>query len=95
MRKEINPDVQLDIIKDNSTTHSIDTMCKVLKYSKSTYYDKEKEKLENKWKPINKKLQDNILKIYNDNNKIYRKRKKMYNSKWLCICRISSPTPMG
>ncbi|WP_074349751.1 IS3 family transposase [Proteiniborus sp. DW1] len=46
-------------------------MCKVLKYPKSTYYDKQKEKPENKWKPINKKLQDDILKIYNDNNKIY------------------------
>jgi hypothetical protein len=46
-------------------------MCKVLKYPESTYYDKQKEKPENKWKHINKKLQEDTLKIYNDNNKIY------------------------
>ena len=46
-------------------------MCKVLKYPRSTYYDKQKEKPENMWKPINKKLQEDILKIYNDSNKIY------------------------
>lgn len=46
-------------------------MCKVLKYPRSTYYDKQKEKPENKWKSINKKLQEDILKIYNDSNKIY------------------------
>ena len=46
-------------------------MCKVLKFPRSTYYDKQKEKPENKWKSINKKLQEDILKIYNDSNKIY------------------------
>ena len=59
------------MIKINSTIHSIDTMCKVLKYPRSTYYDKQKKKPGNKWKSINKKLQDDILKIYNDSNKIY------------------------
>ncbi|WP_390819343.1 IS3 family transposase [Clostridium faecium] len=71
IRKEINIDILFDIIKANSTLHSIDTMCKVLKYPRSTYYDKQKEKPENKWKSINKKLQEDILKIYNDSNKIY------------------------
>ena len=46
-------------------------MCKVLNYPRSTYYDKQKDKPENKWKSLNKKLQEDILKIYNDSNKIY------------------------
>lgn len=46
-------------------------MCRVLKYPRSTYYDKQKEKPENKWKSLNKKLQEDILKIYNESNKIY------------------------
>lgn len=46
-------------------------MCRVLKYPRSTYYDKRKEKPENKWKTLNKKLQEDILKIYNESNKIY------------------------
>ena len=46
-------------------------MCTVLKYPKSTYYDKQKEKTESKWKVLNKKLQKDILKIYNDSNKVY------------------------
>ena len=46
-------------------------MCKVLKYPKSTYYDKQKEKSESKWKSLNKKLQKDILKIYNASNKVY------------------------
>ncbi|HSH37026.1 hypothetical protein [Schnuerera sp.] len=40
-------------------------MCKLLDYPRSTYYDKQKEKPENKWKKENKKLQEDILKIYN------------------------------
>ena len=46
-------------------------MCKVLKYPRSTYYDKHKEKPENKWKTLNKKLREDILTIYNNSNKIY------------------------
>jgi transposase InsO family protein len=46
-------------------------MCKVLNYPRSTYYDKQKEKPESKWKTINKKLKEDILKIYSDSNKIY------------------------
>ena len=46
-------------------------MCKVLNYPRSTYYDKQKEKPKNKWKKENKKLQEDILEIYNESNKIY------------------------
>ena len=46
-------------------------MCRVLNYPRSTYYDKQKEKPENKWKSENKKLREDILKIYNESNKIY------------------------
>lgn len=46
-------------------------MCRVLKYPRSTYYDKQKEKPENKWKRENKKLQEDILEIYNESNKVY------------------------
>lgn len=46
-------------------------MCKVLNYPRSTYYDKKQEKPENMWKSKNKKLQEDILKIYNESNKIY------------------------
>ena len=46
-------------------------MCKVLKYPRSTYYDKQKEKPENKWKSLNKKLREDILEIYIESNKIY------------------------
>ena len=46
-------------------------MCKVLDYPRSTYYDKQKEKLENKWKKENKKLQKDILEIYDESNKVY------------------------
>ena len=31
-------------------------MCRVLNYPRSTYYDKQKEKPENKWKSENKKF---------------------------------------
>ena len=41
-------------------------MCRVLKYPRSTYYDRQKEKPENKWARENKKLQKDILDIYND-----------------------------
>ena len=37
-------------------------MCRVLNYPRSTYYDKQKEKPENKWKSLNKKLREDILK---------------------------------
>lgn len=46
-------------------------MCRVLDYPRSTYYDKRKEKPENKWKKENKKLQEDILKIYNESGKVY------------------------
>lgn len=46
-------------------------MCEVLSFPRSTYYEKQKEKLANKWKTLNKKLKEDILKIYNDSNKIY------------------------
>lgn len=46
-------------------------MCKVLDYPRSTYYDKNTEKPESKWKSENKKLQEDILCIYNASNKIY------------------------
>ncbi len=46
-------------------------MCKVLDYPRSTYYDKQKEKPENKWKKENKKLQKDILEIYDESNKVY------------------------
>ena len=49
------------MIKTNSAIHSIDTMCRVLSYPKSTYYDKKKEKPKNKWKTLNKKLRADIL----------------------------------
>ncbi|QQY79457.1 IS3 family transposase [Keratinibaculum paraultunense] len=71
IRHQVNPDNIYEIIKDNSDTHSIDTMCKVLDYPRSTYYDKQKEKPENKWKKVNKKLQEDILEIYNESNKVY------------------------
>ena len=59
------------MIKTNSAIHSIDTMCRVLSYPKSTYYDKKKEKPKNKWKTLNKKLRADILEIYNESKKIY------------------------
>ncbi|WP_093754565.1 IS3 family transposase [Tepidimicrobium xylanilyticum] len=71
IRNQIDPDNIFEIIKDNSDTHSIDTMCKLLDYPRSTYYDKQKEKPENKWKKENKKLQEDILKIYNESGKVY------------------------
>ena len=46
-------------------------MCKVLDYPKSTYYDKRKIKPESKWKSLNIKLREDILKVYNESNKIY------------------------
>ncbi len=46
-------------------------MYKVLDYPRSTYYDKQKEKPENKWEKVNKKLQEDILEIYNESNKVY------------------------
>ncbi len=46
-------------------------MCKLLDYPRSTYYDKQKEKPENKWEKVNKKLQEDILEIYNESNKVY------------------------
>ena len=46
-------------------------MCDVLNYPRSTYYDKQKEKSEGKWKKENKKLQEDILEIYNESGKIY------------------------
>jgi transposase InsO family protein len=46
-------------------------MCNVLNYPRSTYYDKQKEKPDNKWKSQNKKLREDILEIYNESNKIY------------------------
>ncbi|WP_109840647.1 IS3 family transposase [Schnuerera ultunensis] len=71
IRNQIDPDNIFEIIKDNSDTHCIDTMCKLLDYPRSTYYDKQKEKPENKWKKENKKLQEDILKIYNESGKVY------------------------
>jgi transposase InsO family protein len=46
-------------------------MCKVLGYPKSTYYDKQKLKPESKWKSLNINLREDILKVYNESNKIY------------------------
>lgn len=43
IREEKNPDKLFKIIKANFSIHSIDTMCKVLNYPRSTYYDKQKE----------------------------------------------------
>lgn len=48
IREKVNPDILFDIIKANSTIHSIATMCKMFKYPRSTYYYKQKEKPENK-----------------------------------------------
>ena len=45
-------------------------MCKVLGYPRSTYYDKQKAKPVSKWKSQNIKLREDILKIYNESNKI-------------------------
>jgi transposase InsO family protein len=58
-------------------------MCRVLKYPRSTYCDKQKEKPENKWTRENKKLQEDILEIYNDSNKVYgapKIREKLKNN---------------
>mgnify|MGYP000938511278 FL=1 len=46
-------------------------MCKVLNYPRSTYYEKQKNKPLNNLQLENEKLQEDILKIYNDSNKIY------------------------
>jgi transposase InsO family protein len=46
-------------------------MCKVLDFPRSTYYDKQKNKPENKYKADNKKLQEAILQIYNESGKVY------------------------
>ena len=43
----------------------------ILNYPRSTYYDKLKEKPEGKWKRENRKLQEDILRIYNQSNRIY------------------------
>jgi len=59
------------IIDSNSNMHSIDTMCNVLNYPRSSFYDKQKEKPQNKWEAENKKLREAILQIYNDSGKIY------------------------
>ncbi|MFY9279646.1 MAG: IS3 family transposase [Caldicoprobacterales bacterium] len=83
IRDQIDADDIFEIIKDNSEIHSIDTMCRVLKYPRSTYYDKRKEKPENKWTRENKKLQEDILEIYNDSNKVYgapKIREKLKNN---------------
>jgi putative transposase len=46
-------------------------MCKVLKYPRNTYYDRKQEKPENKWKVEGRKLQKDILEVYNKSNKVY------------------------
>lgn len=46
-------------------------MCRVLGFPRSTYYEKQKGKPKNKWKILNKILKEDILKVYNDSNKIY------------------------
>ncbi len=46
-------------------------MCKVFNHPRSTYYDRQEKKPGNKSKKENKKLQEGILKIYNESNKIY------------------------
>ncbi len=45
-----------EIIKENSNIDSIDTMYRVLRYLISIYYNKQKERPENKWPMENKKL---------------------------------------
>lgn len=46
-------------------------MCEVLNYSRSTFYDKLKDKKPSKLQLENKKLQQDILSIYNESSKIY------------------------
>jgi putative transposase len=46
-------------------------MCKVFDYPRSTYYEKQKDKQLNALQLENKRLQQDILKIYNDSGKIY------------------------
>lgn len=61
----------LSLIDANSKIHNINILCEVLNFPRSTYYERQKEKPENKWKTLNKKLKEDILKVYNDSNKIY------------------------
>ncbi len=52
----------------------------MLGYPRSTYYDKQKEKSESKWEKENKKLQEDILKIYNENRDFSTTK---INEKWV------------
>lgn len=46
-------------------------MCKVLDYPRSTYYEKQRDKQVNSLQLENERLQQDILRIYNDSGKIY------------------------
>ena len=61
----------LKIKKENARLKPVNTMCTILDYPRSTYYDKLKGKPKNKWEKENRKLQEDTLRIYNDSNKIY------------------------
>lgn len=46
-------------------------MCTLLKYSRSTYYDKKHIKSPSKLQQENKQLQEDIMAIYKDSDYIY------------------------
>ncbi|WP_242976284.1 IS3 family transposase [Clostridium thermopalmarium] len=57
-------------IDDNKDKHDVKLMCKLLKVSRSSYY-KSLNQVESKRSIENKRLKEEILKIYNDNKKRY------------------------
>ncbi|HCT7958760.1 TPA: IS3 family transposase [Staphylococcus aureus] len=80
--------VKIEVIQKNAHQYSVPAMCKVLKISRSTYYDSIKRK-NNKITKDDSNVEHAVINIFNSNRKVFgtRRIKNHLNDKGLTVSR--------